>query len=210
MSFEALLIDLDGVIVDSRAVIDRTWRRWAALHGLDPEPLLAFLGGRRASETVRAFAPHLDVVEEARRILDWECDDTEGLVALPGAREMLAQNALPVCVVTSCDRRRANVRLAAVDLHGGFPFVTGDEVTNGKPAPDPYLLGASRVGAAIGSCLVIEDAPAGIESGLRAGATVCAVRTTHPDSQLSQAHIRADTLATVMSDVLRLAPPFSP
>jgi mannitol-1-/sugar-/sorbitol-6-phosphatase len=205
MSFEALLIDLDGVIVDSQAVVDRVWRHWAALHGLDPEPILAFQSGRRSSETIRAYAPHLDIVEESRRILDWECEDTEGVVALPGAHAIFSQTVLPVCIVTSGDRRLADARLAAVGLLSGIPIVTGDEVTNGKPAPDPYVLGASRVGAAIRSCLVIEDAPAGIESGRRAGATVCALRTTHPDSELTQAHLRAETLATVMTDVLGLA-----
>jgi sugar-phosphatase len=202
VTFEALLIDLDGVIVDSHAVIDRTWRRWADLNGLDPEPIIAFQGGRRSSETIRAFAPHLDVVEEAQRILDWECDDVDGVVALPGADAILAQATLPVCIVTSGDRRLAEVRLASVELLAGTPIVAGDEVAEGKPAPDPYLLGASRVGAVIGSCLVIEDAPAGIESGRRAGATVCALRTTHPDAELTAAHLHAETLVEVMRDVL--------
>jgi sugar-phosphatase len=206
MSFEALLIDLDGVIVDSQPVIERTWRRWAALHRMDPEPLLAALGGRRASDTIREFAPHLDFDEETGRVLDWECEDTEGVVALPGAHAILVQSAVPVCIVTSCDRRLAEIRLAAAGLPTGGPIVTGEEVENGKPAPDPYLLGAGRVGAAIASCLVIEDAPAGIESGRRAGAKVCALRTTHPDSQLTRADIRVDSLATVMTEVLGLTP----
>jgi sugar-phosphatase len=205
-SFEALLIDLDGVIVDSHAVIDRTWRRWAGMHGLDAEPILVYQGGRRSSETIRAFASHLDVVEEAQRILDWECEDIDGVIALPGADVILTQTVLPVCIVTSGDRRLAEARLAAVGLLNGIPLVTGDEVANGKPAPDPYILGASRVGAAIGSCLVVEDAPAGIESGRRAGATVCALRTTHDDSELSEAHLHADTLVGVVRDVLGIVP----
>src|SRR5262249_31685277 len=206
MSFEALLIDLDGVIVDSHAAVDRTWRRWAALHRLDPEPILAFQSGRRSSETIRAFAPHLDIVKETQRLLGWECEDTEGVAALPGAHAIFAQSVFPVCIVTSADRRLADARLAAVGLNSGIPIVTGDEVANGKPAPDPYVLAASRVRAAISSCLVIEDAPAGIEAGRRAGATVCALRTTHLDSELTQAHFRAETLATIMTDVLGLAP----
>lgn len=210
MRFEALLIDLDGVIVDSHAVVDRTWRRWATLHQIEAEPLLAFLGGRKASETIRAFAPaHVDIVVETQRVLDWECEDTNGLVALPGAEAILAQTTLPVCIVTSCDRRLAIARLAAVDLPSDALLVSGDEVANGKPEPDPYLLGAQRVGRDIRSCLVIEDAPAGIESGRQAGATVCAVRTTHRDSQLTRAHFRAGTIADVISDVVELAPPVS-
>jgi sugar-phosphatase len=167
--------------------------------------------GRKASETIRAFAPaHADVAIETQRVLTWECEDTEGLVPLPGAHAILAQSALPVCIVTSCDRRLAVARLATVDLLIDTLLVSGDEVANGKPDPDPYLLGAHRVGCEIGSCLVIEDAPAGVESGRRAGATVCAVRTTHRDTQLAQAHFRTGTLADVMSDVLELAPPASP
>src|SRR5262249_18893961 len=206
MSFEALLIDLDGVIVDSHAAVDRTWRRWAALHRLDPEPILAFQSGRRSSETIRAFAPHLDIVKETQRLLGWECEDTEGVAALPGAHAIFAQSVFPVCIVTSADCRLADARLAAVGLNSGIPIVTGDEVANGKPAPDPYVLAASRVRAAISSCLVIEDAPAGIEAGRRRGRAGRARRPRHPRSGPPPAALHAPAPPADNADVPRPAP----
>ena len=205
----AVLVDLDGVLVDSQPVIERVWGRWAAMHGVEPGPLLAGLGGRRAGETVRAFAPWLDAEGVAVRILDWECEDTDGVTALPGARELLTAGALPVCVVTSGWPRLARARLGAAGLPAGGPMVTGDQVARGKPHPEPYLLGAARLGVPAASCLVIEDAPAGIESGLAAGATVWAVRTTHPEATLMRAHHRTATIASALQE-LSLAGPAPP
>lgn len=203
--FGALLIDLDGVLVDSHSVIDRTWRRWADLHGIEVEPVLDFLPGRKASETIRAFAPSdADIARETQRVLDWECDDTEGLIILPGARRILTQTMIPVCIVTSCHVRLAHARLEAVGLPSEVPLVSGDQVGNGKPAPDPYLVGAERLGIAIETCLVIEDAPAGIEAGRQAGATVCAVRTAVPESQLTGSHHVVNDLDEVIDQILHL------
>jgi mannitol-1-/sugar-/sorbitol-6-phosphatase len=201
VTFAAVLVDLDGVLVDSGAVIDGVWRRWAALHGLEPEPLLAYLGGRRASDTIQMFAPHLDGESEAQRILEWECEDLDGVVALPGAHDLLTQSSLPVCVVTSCPQPLARMRLSAVGLPLDKPMVTGGDVSNGKPNPEPYLLGAERLGVSIASCLVIEDAPAGIDAGLAAGATVWAVRTTHPEPALERAHHRTATIESALAEM---------
>src|SRR2546425_5342547 len=89
----ALLFDLDGVLVDSRAVVERTCRRWALRHQLDPDEVLRIAHGRRTRDTVKAAAPHLETDREAAWIDAVELADIDGLSAVPGSPELLA--ALP-------------------------------------------------------------------------------------------------------------------
>jgi sugar-phosphatase len=117
-----------------------------------------------------------------------EIEDVEGVVALPGAAKLL--KALPMecwAVVTSATRALAEVRMRA----GGLPlpknFVTADDITHGKPNPEPYLKGAKLLGVAAADCVVVEDAPAGIRAGKAAGARVVALRTTAGDAELREA-----------------------
>lgn len=184
----AFLFDLDGVLVDSRGVVERTCRRWAALHQLDPDKLLRIAHGRRTRDTVKAFAPHLDLEREVKWLDDAELVDVEGLVEIPGVRRFLA--TLPTrswAVVTSCGPALASVRLTSVGLPVPDILVTSDDVSNGKPAPDGYRLGAARLGHDTAACVVFEDAPPGIAAGRAAGAQVIALRTTHPDDDFSGA-----------------------
>ncbi len=184
----AFLFDLDGVLVDSRGVVERTCRRWAALHQLDPDKLLRIAHGRRTRDTVQAIAPHLDLEREVKWLDDAELGDVEGLVEIPGVRRFL--KALPAhswAVVTSCGPDLARRRLTAVGLPVPDIVVTSDDVANGKPAPDGYRLGAARLGHDAAACVVFEDAPPGIAAGRAAGAQVIALRTTHPDADFSGA-----------------------
>jgi len=174
----AFLFDLDGVLVDSRAVVDRVCRLWAQRHGLDPEQVLRIAHGRRSRDTVRAAAPHLDADREAAWIDAVELADVAGLSAVAGAGALLA--ALPTAswaVVTSCGRPLAERRLTAVGLPIPTVVVTSEEVAHGKPAPDGYQLGAKRLGQDPATCVVFEDAPAGIAAGRAAGARVIGLTT---------------------------------
>src|SRR3989442_9620421 len=174
----ALLFDLDGVLVDSRAVVERTCRRWALRHELDPEKVLRIAHGRRTRDTVKAAAPHLDADREAAWIDAVELADVDGLVAVSGAGELLTR--LPVAswaVVTSCGRALAELRLTAVGLPIPKVVVTSEDVSQGKPAPDGYRLGAKRLGLDAAACVVFEDAPAGIAAARSAGARVIALTT---------------------------------
>ena len=184
----ALLFDLDGVLVDSRAVVERVCRMWAARLGIDTEALLAVAHGRRTRDTVRIVAPHLDPEREAAWIDNEELLDTDGLVQMPGAERFV--RSLPDgkwAVVTSCGRDLARLRLSSVGLPIPDVLVTSNDVSAGKPAPDGYRLGAERLGVDPASCVVFEDAPPGIAAGLAAGARVVALRTTHPDADFSAA-----------------------
>lgn len=194
----AILFDLDGVLMDSRVAVERAWVRWAAGHGIDSTAVLTEAHGRRTIDTIRAVAPSLDVEVEARLLEARESTDFDGVTTLPGAAKLLA--ALPPgswTVVTSGTRALATGRLA----HGGLPIpeqlITADDVERGKPDPQPYLAGAAALGVDPEECLVIEDAPAGIEAGKAAGMRVLAVATTFDEGVLAAADYVAGSLADV-------------
>ncbi|MGE5801312.1 MAG: HAD-IA family hydrolase [Gemmatimonadota bacterium] len=184
----AFLFDLDGVLVDSRAVVERVCRLWAARLGIDSDALLRVAHGRRTRDTVRIVAPHADAEQEVAWIDNAELLDTAGLVEVPGVRRFLT--SLPAgawAVVTSCSPDLARLRLSSVGLPIPEVVVSSDDVSKGKPAPDGYRLGARRLGVDPASCVVFEDAPPGIAAGLAAGARVVALRTTHPQADFAGA-----------------------
>jgi sugar-phosphatase len=194
----AILFDLDGVLLDSGAAVERAWERWATRHGLDLAAVLAEAHGRRTRDTIGAVAPWLDVDAETHALEEAESADTDGVVALPGATSLL--ESLPAgtwAVATSGTRKLATTRLA----HGGLPLpdvlVTAEDVERGKPDPEPYLAAASALGVAPRLCLVVEDAPAGVVSGKEAGAVVLATATTFAASELAAADYLAPSLAAV-------------
>jgi mannitol-1-/sugar-/sorbitol-6-phosphatase len=194
----AILADLDGTLVDSDAPVRRAWTAFAARHGLDPEQVLAFAQGRPSTETVRLLAPAADHDIESRLLEQSEVNDTDGVVAVPGALELLS-DPRPLAIVTSCSKALATARLAAAGLPEPAVMVTFDDVEHGKPDPECFLLGARRLGIAPERCVVLEDSPAGITAANRAGATVIALRTTHPDRELHEAAAIVDDLRAVRS-----------
>jgi sugar-phosphatase len=193
-----VVFDLDGVVVDSRAVVERTWRRWAERHGRDGSNIAARAHGRRSIDTVSEIAPELDVRSEVAWLADAELNDTEGLRALPGAYEALS--ALPDerrAVVTSGGKALAIKRLSVTGLPIPAVLVAAEEVAEGKPDPAGYLMAAGRLQIAAGRCVVIEDTPPGIEAGRAAGCAVIATATTF-DAALLQA---ADVVVNSLGDV---------
>jgi sugar-phosphatase len=188
VSCSGLLFDLDGVLIDSTPAVARVWTRWALGHGFDPEETVRRAHGRPSLATIRDLLPDADHIAENEVVLRGEIEDTEGVVPLPGALELL--NSLPSdrwAIVTSCARELAAIRLNAAGLPVPTRILTSDDVTRGKPDPEPYLKGAALLGLPAGKCLVFEDAPAGIRSGKGAGALVVALTTTSPDTELEQA-----------------------
>ncbi len=173
-----VLFDLDGVLVDSTPAVTRVWRGWAIEHGYDPAEIVKIAHGRRAIETVELVAPHLDSAAELVELERRELDDTDGLVVFAGAARLLA-TLPPDCwtVVTSGTRRLATKRLRLAGLPVPEKLVSADEVKLGKPDPAPFLRGAELLGLRPGDCVVVEDAPSGIEAAHRAGMT--AIRRTH-------------------------------
>ena len=189
---------MDGVLVDSRAVVERTWRRWAARHGVDPESVLKVAHGRRTQETLQEVVPHLATTDELAWLEAAELADEDGLVQVPGAARLLATlQAVPWAVVTSAGPVLARHRLAAAGLPLPPVLVSSSDVTRGKPKPDGYLAAAARLAVAPTGAVVFEDAPAGIAAGLAAGSTVIAVATTRSTGQLEGATFVVSDLAQI-------------
>lgn len=195
---QAILFDLDGVLVDSTPCVTRIWSAWAQEHGLDPEYVVHVAHGQRTIETVRTVAPKLDAQQETDRIEQREIDDTDGLRVLPGAKELLA--VLPperFTIVTSGTRKLATKRLQVVGLPVPHKMITADDVTRGKPNPAPYLAGAAALGIEPKACLVFEDAPSGIRSAKSGGMTAVGVATTYRVGSLSEADLIIPSLEAV-------------
>ncbi len=185
---KGLLFDLDGVLADSTPAVARVWTVWANKHGFDPQETVRKAHGRPSLATIRELLPEADHAAENAIVERMELEDIADVVALPGAVELL--RALPAnkwTVVTSCTRRLALVRLRAAGLPAPEKLVTSNDITNGKPHPEPFLKGAALLGLAPADCVVFEDAPAGIRAGKAAGARVIALQTTERDDLLRQA-----------------------
>jgi mannitol-1-/sugar-/sorbitol-6-phosphatase len=175
----ALLFDMDGVLINSTPAVARVWRGWAIEHGFNPEEVVTRAHGRPSLTTVKEYLPEADHEAENREVERREIDDLEGVVPLPGALDLLA--SLPSdrwTIVTSCTRALAEVRIRAAGLPLPKKLITSNDITNGKPHPDPYLKGASKLGFPPSECVVLEDVPAGVRSGKAAGARVIALTTT--------------------------------
>ncbi len=151
---------------------------------------MAVAHGVRTIEVIRAVAPHLDAEAEVRKLESREADDRDGVAVMPGAVDLV--RAIPEGrwgVVTSGTRHLASTRLRLAGVPVPDVLITADDVANGKPHPGPYLRGAELLGANPAECLVIEDAPAGIESAHAGGMKVIALTSTYPASALSEADV---------------------
>lgn len=191
----AILFDLDGVLVDSAECVERTWRGWAARHGLDPALVIAQAHGRRTIETVRQLAPHLAAGNEVAALAASESSTTEGVYEVAGARELLQRlprNAW--AIVTSGIRPVATLRIRHTGLPMPEVLICADDIERGKPDPEGYLIAAQRIGVAPSECVVVEDAPAGLEAARAAGMRVIGIRGTHSAAALSGADIVVATL----------------
>ena len=188
---DALLLDMDGTLVDSTECVERQWRRWAERHGLELEPILKLSHGRTTAETIQTVAPHLATEEEIGGFDVAEAEDTDGLKAVRGAVEFVS--ALPKdrwAVVTSAPRKLARVRLECAGIPMPRWIVCADDVRRGKPHPEPYLSAARLVGYPPQRCLAIEDAQAGVEAARAAGMQVLGITTTMSREELGVPCVR--------------------
>jgi len=189
---------MDGILISSIGSVERSWTKWALLRGVDPALAREIAHGRRAVETIAKLRPDLDRDAELRDIEDMEVEDNEGLTALPGVLDLLA--ALPPdrwTVVTSATERLARIRMATAGIPVPEKLVTADEVTRGKPDPEPFLAGAALLGVAPTECVVFEDSPSGAVAGRDAGCTVVATTFSHPAESLEAAHYLVPDLTGV-------------
>lgn len=177
--FDGILFDLDGTLIDSTAALERSWGRWAREEGLALDVLLGS-HGMPAAEIVARVLPAHRVEPALARIVHYEATELEGVIARPGSHDALA--SLPLgrsALVTSCTRVIGVARAGAAGLTLPSALITFDDVTRGKPAPDPFLAGARALGLDPSRCLVVEDAPAGLTGARAAGCATLAVDGTH-------------------------------
>ena len=196
---DALLFDRDGVLVDSTANVERHWRDWAMSKDLDPARILSVVHGRRAIDTIREQAPQLDAERELATLVEAEMRDTAGILVFDGAAELLA--SIPRgrwAIVTSGTHGVASARLRATGLPVPEVLITADRVSRGKPDPEGYLAAAKALGVAPARCIVVEDAPAGVEAARRAGMRCIAVTSTHRAAELAE----ATTIVTQLREII--------
>jgi sugar-phosphatase len=193
----AVLFDLDGVLVDSTRYVEQQWRRWAVAKGLPPEPFLRVCHGRRALETIQLAAPQLDAHAEVAAFVPDEGSDATAMEPIAGAARLL--QVLPAgswAVGTSGTRATAWARLRGAGLRIPGVLICAEDVVHGKPSPDVYLMAAAALTVPPAECLVVEDAPAGIQAARAAGMRVIALTTSHRAEEL-----RADACAGSLAGV---------
>ena len=203
MECKGFLFDLDGTLVDSLPAVERAWVNWAKRRGVDTQDVLDFIHGKQAITSLRHFMPgesEAAIQQEFLLLEQVEAQDTEGVTALPGAAALLArlnQLDIPWAIVTSGSIPVATARRNAGGLPQPEVFITAEQVKKGKPQPDAYLLVAERLGLAPQDCVVVEDAAAGILSGLAAGCQVIAVNAPADAPKLDQVDLLLSSLEQI-------------
>lgn len=200
----ALLFDMDGTLVDSTTAVERIWGRWARSHGVDFGNFVHRIHGCRAVDIMAMMAPPgLDLDREIRRVDDDELNQTDGIVPVAGAAELIA--SLPHgswALVTSARPELALARMTAAGLPMPPTVVTANDVSLGKPDPACYRLALERLGLAAGQAVVFEDAPAGLAAGRAAGCPTIALATTSPGAALDHEDWLKDLTAVTLDAVL--------
>lgn len=181
LSAKALLLDMDGTLVNSDAAVERIWREWAGRHGLDPDEALKVVHGRQGPATMAILLPHRPIEEnlaDNRLMLARETADVDGVVPIPGAPAFVAalrERDVPHALVTSADDALARARMGAAGLPLPEVMVTAERVSASKPDPEGFLKGAAELGHSPADCVVFEDSAAGIAAGRAAGMRVVGV-----------------------------------
>ncbi len=203
MQCKGFLFDLDGTLVDSLPVVERSWCKWGDRFGIPHDEILGFIHGKQAITSIRHFMPgrsEEDIQAEFRFLEQIEATDIDGIVALPGALNLLNtlnEAGIPWAIVTSGSIPVAHARHRAAGLPMPKVFVTAEQVKKGKPASDAYLLGAELLGIPAQQCAVVEDAPAGLLSGLAAGCRTIAVNVPADAPRLDEADLVLTTLESL-------------
>ncbi|MFJ4224449.1 HAD-IA family hydrolase [Microbacterium sp. NPDC089695] len=189
ISARALLLDMDGTLVDSTAVVERLWLSWAEPHGLDPATVLGVIHGRQGHQSMAIMLPERDHsinLVENEKMLATEASDVDGVVEIRGAGVFLdALTELPHAIVTSANVPLLHARMGEAGLRVPQLAVTAESVSASKPDPEGFLLGAALLGVDPADCVVFEDSGAGIQAAHAAGMRVVGVgshaRTLSPE-----------------------------
>jgi sugar-phosphatase len=179
LTARALLLDMDGTLVNSDAVVERCWRRWASRHGLSGDEVMKVVHGRQGYASMALLLPDRPMAQnhaDNAVMLAEETADMDGVVAIPGASAFLGSlRGVPHALVTSADVALSTARMAAAGLRLPDVRVTAESVGESKPHPEGFLKGAAELGVAPEECVVFEDSGAGIAAGRSAGMQVVGV-----------------------------------
>ncbi|MFF3335413.1 HAD-IA family hydrolase [Streptomyces sp. NPDC002888] len=179
LTARALLLDMDGTLVNSDAVVERIWRRWAEQQGLDGDEVMKVVHGRQGHASMALLLPDRPAEQnhaDNARMLAEETADMEGVVAIPGAQKFLSSlRGAPHALVTSADAPLSTARMAAAGLPLPETRITAESVGASKPDPEGFLKAAAELGVAPADCLVFEDSGAGIAAGRAAGMRVVGI-----------------------------------
>ncbi|WP_018587149.1 HAD-IA family hydrolase [Salinispora arenicola] len=191
-----VLFDIDGTLVDSTQAVTMSWRRVAARYGIDADDIVQVCHGRRDEDVVPGFFPADAVESVLREVADLELLHAELVDPVPGAAAVLTAITDDAwAVVTSGSRTLMTARMRGAGLRLPPVFVAAEDVRQGKPDPEGYLLAARRLGIDAASCVVVEDSPAGVAAGKAAGSVVVALASTHAPDSLTQADVVIDDLS---------------
>lgn len=203
MQCKGFLFDLDGTLVNSLPAVERAWCNWADRFGIAHDEVLNFIHGKQAITSLRHFmagATDEQIAAEFTRLEEIEASDTGGITPLPGAIELLRhldESGIPWAIVTSGSVPVAHARHRATGLPTPEVFITAEQVKHGKPEPDAYLLGAQQLGLPPQECVVVEDAAAGVLSGLAAGCHVIAVNVPADTPRLDEVDFSLKSLEAI-------------
>lgn len=203
VNFKGFLFDLDGTLVDSLPAVNRCWTQWGERHALSAEVVLDYIHGKPAINSLRHFMrgeSEAAIQAEFHWLEQQEARDTQGIREIAGARALLTQlneQNIPWAIVTSGSVPVAHARHRATELPLPAVFITANDIRRGKPDPEPYLLGAERLGLHPSECVVVEDAPAGIAAGLAAGSAVIAIDPAADTPGLNQVLFNLPDLSTL-------------
>jgi HAD superfamily hydrolase (TIGR01509 family) len=215
-----LIFDVDGVIADTEAVNRRVsiqvFRDMFGIDGVKAEDFTAGLG-RGAEEYMKAAArvhnlelsdEQLKKAVELRQHLFLDVLKNEPLPAYPGVLELiegsLADDSFRLAIATSGTLEKSRAALEAAKIpYRKMVYINGNDVKRKKPDPELFLLAAQRMGIESADCVVIEDAPNGVEAAKAAGAKCIAVTNTTSADKLQQADLICDSLEQIGLDAIR-------
>ena len=179
LTARAVLLDMDGTLVDSTAVVERLWLEWAQQHGLDADVVLSTIHGRQGQESMAILLPdrpHAENLAENRRLLERETAELDGVVAIPGAPELIAGlDGIPHAIVTSATDALMRARMGVAGVAVPEVTITAEDVRASKPDPEGFTRAAELLGVDAADCVVFEDSGNGIAAGLAAGMRVIGV-----------------------------------
>lgn len=183
LSAGAALFDMDGTLVDSTLIVEALWVEFAERYALDAAGILAYAHGRQSRDTISHFLPAEAVDIATAELLEQELTRLDGVIAIPGAASFITQveSFVPVAIVTSAPRALATLRLEAAGVPVPDVLISGEDVSEGKPAPEGYLLAAARLGIDPEDCLAFEDAEAGLAAAMSAGTRTIVVGGYHSE-----------------------------